>query len=275
MANRDNLVLLRMVHAGILVSLLWKSLFYIGCVLIYDEIPIFDPFFPNWLRSLLVAELAYAAAIAASVAILFSRSRQILMGLSLTTLVAMVILSIHQLSYNDVTFFCCAWTSLWSVWFATRVNEPFKSVFPRAVWLTHLILSTIFIGAAIGKLTPGYWSGQVLYEIYFVDRDFWTYNLLRSWFDQDALRAIAKGHSQMVIVSELICGFLWLMPARLASAMAVIMLSGIALTNNALLFSVVSCLLALALVGLHQPRSPAPNTQLKQVNLNRRAVQSS
>lgn len=266
-SDRDNVVLLRLVHAGILVSLMWKFIYFVGCAVVYRDIPIFDPFFPGWLRSLFVAEVAFGAAVVASFSILFFRMRPALIGLSLTTLAGTAILSIHQLSYNDVTFMCCAWTSLWCTWFATRVNEPLESVFPRAVWLSHLILSTIFIGAAIGKLTPGYWSGQVLYEIYFVDRDFWTYNLLRNWFDQDALRAIAAGHSQMVVVAELICGCLWLMPARLASALAIVMLSGIALSNNVLLFSVVSCLLALALVGLHQQRQQSPLTKLKWVRL--------
>ncbi len=271
-ANRESIVLLRLVHAGILVSLLWKIMFFVGCIRVYQQIPIFDSFFPSWLRNVGVAEAAYGAAVVASLAILFCETRRALVGLSLTTLLGVCILTIHQLAYNDVTFLCCAWTALWCVWFATRVNEPFESVFPRAVWLSHLILSTIFIGAAIGKLTPGYWSGEVLYEIYFIDRDFWTYNLLRSWFDQDTLRTLAAGHSQMVIVTELICGFLWLMPARLASATAVIMLSGIAITNNSMLFSVVSCLLVLALVGLHQPRKRTTPLSTKQLSFKAREL---
>ena len=44
------------------------------------------------------------------------------------------------------------------------------------------------------------------------------------------------------------------MPQRLASVVAIVMLCGIALTNNFLLFSVVTSLLGLALIGLHQKK---------------------
>ena len=85
----------------------------------------------------------------------------------------LAVLTIHQSAFNDVTFMCCSWAAMWCVWIATRLNEPFSSLFPRAVFLSHLILSLIFLGGAVGKVTDGYWSGQVLYDIYFEGRDFW------------------------------------------------------------------------------------------------------
>ena len=56
---------------------------------------------------------------------------------------------------------------------------------------------------------------------------------------EEALRNAATWHSRMVVLSEFLCAFLWLMPRKVASFVAIVVLCGIALTNNLSLFSVV------------------------------------
>jgi hypothetical protein len=244
-----------MVQAAILIGLVWKLSYFIWFDRVHRQFPIVDPFFPAFFRSIFVARCAYLLSVASAAALLVTRNLTTVRCFCVVNLASLCILSIHQFVYNDVTFMCCAWASVWCAWLSTRLWEPFDRPFPRAVLLSLVILSLIFLGAAIGKLTPGYWSGEVLHEIYFKNRDFWTYNLLRNTLSPEQLREAATWHSRIVVCSEFLCGFLWLMPARAASILAVIMLCGIALTNNILLFSVVSSLIGLALVGLHQPRS--------------------
>lgn len=79
---------------------------------------------------------------------------------------------------------------------------------------------------------------------------------------EEALRNAATWHSRMVVLSEFLCAFLWLMPRKVASFVAIVVLCGIALTNNLSLFSVVTCLIALSLVGLHETKQdkPLPST---------------
>lgn len=253
--RRDTLSLLKVVLVGILVSLTLK----ISAFILFDRanevLPIVDSFFPVFFRSQAVARVAYSLACTGCLLGIFLTQQKHLVLATLLLLMNLAILSIHQSAFNDVTFMCCGWAALWCVWIATRLNEPFESLFPRAVWLSHVILSLIFLGGVVGKVTQGYWSGQVLFDIYFQQRDFWFYNLFRAALEPEQLREAATWHSRMVIVSELVCSFLWLMPPRIASAVAVVMLCGIALTNNFLLFSVVTCLIGLAIVGLHQPKS--------------------
>jgi len=53
-----------------------------------------------------------------------------------------------------------------------------------------------------------------------------------------------------VVVVETVCGLgLWLLPPRVAAAAGVTVLMAIALFSNFLLFSVLSCVIALASVG--------------------------
>lgn len=253
-ADREIRSLLKLVHVGVLVSLLWKVNFFVYAVGINQQFPLVDPFFPPLFRSLNVAIACYGVAVVASGVTLFLQRKPMLVAAGATGLLALAILCVHQKAYNDVTFLCCAWTSLWALWLSTRLGESFDSLYPRAVWLSHVILSLIFLGGTIGKLTPGYWSGEVLYEIYFQGRDFWTYNLIRDSVSADQMRSIAAWHSRMVLVFEAICCFLWLMPRKVASTLAIVVFSGIALTNNLTLFSVVTSLICLAIVGLHEPR---------------------
>jgi len=243
--------LLKLVHVGILISLLWKVRFYWYSVGINAEFPLSDPFFPAVFQSQSVLIAAYVLAVLGSVLTLVSRSKVLVFVLGCVSLAGLSVLCLHQNSYNDVTFLTCGWTSLWCLWLVSRLGEDFSTLYPRAAWMSHMILSVIFLGAAIGKMTPGYWSGEVIHEIYFRGRDFWTYNLLRESMSEEALRNAATWHSRMVVISEFVCAFLWLMPRKLASVMAVVVLCGIALTNNLSLFSVVACLIGLSIVGLH------------------------
>lgn len=250
----ETLALLKLVHVGVLVSLLWKVKFYWYSLGVNAEFPLVDPFFPTFFSSQISLVTAYIVAVAGSVLAVTVRSKAVLLVSGCASLCALSILCLHQNSFNDVTFLTCAWTSLWCLWLSSRLGEPFATLYPRAVWLSHMILSLIFLGGAVGKLTPGYWSGEVLHGIYFEGRNFWTYNLMRESMSEETLRNAATWHSRMVVVSEFICGFLWLMPRKIASVLAIVVLCGIALTNNFLLFSVVTCLIALSLVGLHESK---------------------
>ncbi len=253
--RRDTLSLLKVVLVGILISLTLKISAFVLFDRLNEALPIVDSFFPPFLRSQTVARVAYVLSCSGCLLAIFAKEQKHLVLAALLMLVNLAILAIHQSAFNDVTFMCCCWAALWCVWLATRLNEPFESLFPRAVWLSHVILSLIFLGGAVGKVTQGYWSGQVLFDIYFESRDFWFYNLIRASLSPEQLREAATWHSRMVIISELACAFLWLMPAKMASVVAIIVLCGIAMTNNFLLFSVVTCLIGLAIVGLHQPKS--------------------
>jgi hypothetical protein len=243
--------LLKIVLAAILVGLLWKVKGFVYLDRVNFSLPLEDDFFPQFFRSQFTARYAYLiACFAAAIGVLCVRRYQ-LVACSLAVLLSAMTLNIHQASYNDVTFLCCSWSAVWCLWMAVNIDEAQFSLLPRAVWLSHVIISLIFLGGAIGKMTGGYWSGQILYEIYFQDSSYWIYSWVRDSFSREEILSIAMWHSRGVAIAELACGFLWLLPAKLASWVAIVMLSGIALTNNILLFSVVTPLIGLALVGLH------------------------
>jgi hypothetical protein len=241
----------RVVQLGILLTLLWKVRFFVWADGVYSQIPLYDPFFPSFFRSLATLRIAFLGTVFAVGLSLVTGSRYVRRAGAVIALLGTSILCVHQASYNDMTFVTAWWASVWTLWYVFRIGqEDQDAMLRRAALLSRMIVSVILLGGAAGKWTGEYWSGEVLYDIYFVDRDFWFFNLLRASNDEATLRTIATWYSRQVILVETIAGLgLWLLPPRWAAAIAVILLASIALLSNFLLFSVVCSLIGLASVG--------------------------
>ena len=242
----------RMVQAGILVTLIWKWKFFVFANGVYETIPLDDPFFPAWLRSAFVLRVAFLVTVATAALNTLTTDRIVRRWCSLITMIGVTVLCVHQGSYNDMTFVTAWWTALWSLWFVHRMEkDDVSDLLDKGAFLSRLIISVILLGGGIGKWTAEYWSGEVFFNIYFIDRDFWLFNLLRANFDMETLRQISMWYSRQVVVIETVAGLgLWLLPPRWAAGLAMVILTSIALLSNVLLFSVLSCLIALAAVGL-------------------------
>lgn len=257
----------RLVQLGILLTLVWKWTFFVGAAEVYARIPLDDPFFPDWLRSARTVVVTYLATIAAIALNMVVSWRILRRALSLLTLIGTAILCLHQASYNDMTFVTAWWASLWTVWFVWHFeDEDQRDLLRRAALLSRLIISVILLGGAAGKWTGEYWSGEVLYDIYFRDRDFWLFNLLRANFEPDKLAEIAKWYSRNVVIVETTAGLgLWMLPPRMAAGVAIVLLSSIAVFSNFLLFSVLMSLIGLAAVGFFVvPNHNTPNRPLNE-----------
>lgn len=250
----EAIVVYRVVTASIIASLLWKAAYYPAVLAIYLTYSLSDSFFPSFLSNTFVLGSMLILPVIVGVIALMVEKKSFLVFQSALTLLCMFGMCIHQGSYNDVTFLTCFWASLWCVWYAVKLGSPPQELIAKSKTFAIMIISLIFLGGAVGKWTPGYWSGQVLYEIYFVEREFWFFNLLRSNFQPEALREFATYYSRMVIVVESACALLWLLPVKLAGGIALATLVGIAIFSNIFLFSVVFCLCGLAIVCLHEPK---------------------
>ena len=94
----------RLVQAAILISLFWKWKFFLEANSIYANIPVEDPFFPDWLRSVTTIRLAFwGSALATSISLIASVNllQKICSWLGFF---GISLMCIHQGSYNDMTF---------------------------------------------------------------------------------------------------------------------------------------------------------------------------
>lgn len=249
-ASGKAILLHRLVQISLFVALMWKWQFFLSADRVYQEIPLADPFFPEWLQSYWTLRVAFLATVGSILISLVVGSR-LRIACGLITFAGASVLCLHQGSYNDMTFVTAWWTALWNLWFVFRIDDDDQeTVLRRAAFLSRLIISMILLGGAVGKWTAEYWSGEVFWDIYFRDRDFWVFNLLRQQYDPETLREIATWYSRKVIVIETIAGFgLWLLPAKWAASIAMVVLMSIALLSNFYLFSVLLSLVGLAAAG--------------------------
>jgi hypothetical protein len=248
------LIAFKVVQFGTLLALLWKLPFFIESAGIYLSIPLHQSFFPVFFSAAAVVIVAYLASVVGISYLWLTESDSGRRRGAWAVVGALTILILHQGTYNDMTFTTGWWAAVWSAWFAGRINENDTELLDRGARLSRTILSVILLGGAVGKWTAEYWSGQVLYEIYFVDRDFWVYNLIRSTLAPETVREIATWYSRKVIIVETVCGFgLWILPPRIAAAVGMLVFASIALSSNFYLFSVVLSLIALAAVGWFVP----------------------
>lgn len=253
----------RLVQWAVLLALVWKLGAFIQMLKVYFALPLHQPFFPAWLQSPYSVLAAYVVTVVALGAAALTGSGQIRLVSALAALTGVTLLCIHQGSYNDMTFATAWWSSLWSVWLASRIGvEEDLELIRRAAFASRCIASMVLLGGAVGKWTDEYWSGKALYEIYYLHRDFWFFNLQRSLFDADSLRIAATGYSRMVILVETCCGFLlWLVPPRWAAWVGVVVFTSIALFSNFYLFSVLLSMIGLSAVGWFVPARTALGRQ--------------
>lgn len=254
-------VMLCRVQLCVLLALLWKIQFFVRADAIYHRFLLSDPFFPDWLESPGMLRVAYLTAVFCAVVTVLFTGRNAparsagLVGVSVAQWLAITVMLLHQGSYNDMTFVTAWWTVLWCLWLASQMGRADAVVTGRrAARLACVMLSMVMLGAAVGKWSQEYWSGTVLYEIYFRDRDFWLFNLMRARLNEAQLHQAAVWHSRVVIVIESLAGVtLWCLPPRLAGGLALLVMLAIPLFNNFLLLSVTLSLIGLAWAAMSGP----------------------
>jgi len=252
MIDRRLMICLRMVVAGMLVGLLWKISYFLVADQLHFRVPIRDAYFPAWLQNAGVLRAAFIGAVVSlMVSAVTASARWRIFCLTVAWISASILL-VHQGSYNDMTFVTVWWCNVWALWFASRmdVDAP-ETLLQKSALVSRVLLSVVLLGGAAGKWTGEYWSGEVFFEIYFRDRDFWLFNLLRGRFDTESLRLISTYYSRTVVVLETVGGLtLWCLPRRVAAIAGATIFAGIALLSNFWLFSVLGPLIGLSLVGL-------------------------
>ena len=244
----------RVVLAFTLWALLYKWRFLLWSSREYFDIPLDHPLFPAVFESPVTFLGAYASALVLLALAVVVRPGRLSQWLAGGALVAVSILALHLGGYNDATFTTAWWALVWAVWFGGRIAYPTSRTVAIGARLALAIASLILLGGAVGKWTPEYWSGRVLYEIYFLDRDFWLFNYLRNAYDAPTLREIAAWYSRAVIVVESVAGLgLWLLSPRLGAAVGLSIFVGITVLSNPLLASVTLSMIGLSAVGFAVP----------------------
>lgn len=237
--------------------LVWLSKwdFFAAAARIYWLRPLHDPFFPAPLQAFWALALGFCAPLVVALAtLLLGRAPWVVFAAFAG---GSLLLLGHQGAYNDATFVSSFWVALAGLWLARAEEHPQAPLAQRAAFFAQAVIALQFLGGAAGKLTQGYFDGAVVHDIYFADREHFTFALLRAQLDATQLQSAALYYSRAVIGLELLLAALPLYPAKPALWIAIASLASLVVLNNFRLFSVVGSLIALAATALWLQTAPA------------------
>lgn len=245
---RRSVRVFRIVAAAWLVGWFWKAWFFAGYY--FDEIwahPFRYAGLPPALVHPALAAIAWAAPVLVVGALVYPRSWTVRAGSGVMVAAALVA-CLHVETFSDATFVTSFWVALWLVWFAANAQRTDAALYLHARALAQGTLALVFLGGAIGKLTPEYTSGEAFYQLYIVQKDSWPYPWLRDAVSADTLRAIATWFSRGVIgVELLVAGGALLAPYRVVAIGGTVVMTGMVMISTWNLLSVMACLIGLLL----------------------------
>ncbi|MGF1679186.1 MAG: hypothetical protein ACFCUX_08335 [Candidatus Methylacidiphilales bacterium] len=163
-------------------------------------------------------------------------------------------------SYNDATFVVTFWVSLWLCWWQGRVDIPW-ALNPRdarrALTLGIGIVGMFFLGGAVGKFTEGYYSGRVLHDLYFMQKDLPLYSWSRDNLSSEEVRQLAKWFSIFTLFMESLLATVLLWPRRWALWISTVAMLCMIAGSTVYLTSVLGSAIILCLAMLWIQRSEA------------------
>ncbi len=151
-----------------------------------------------------------------SVALLVA-SRRLRQVAAWVTVLASGMLMLHARTFAWQVFVTSFWSALWLGWLVSRpVADSRSGVAVRGRLLAQAVIGLVFLGAATGKWTDGYWSGAVMHDLMFVQHPAPQYAYLRGHLSAEQLRTLATWYSRAVVATESLFGLAPFIPARIA-----------------------------------------------------------
>lgn len=143
---------------------------------------------------------------------------------------------------GSVLFF---WTGLWALWLAyVRTAARLGPLISLA------IVGVLFAYPAIGKMTPGYWSGELYWEFHWRSGQ-GPHAWLGSVLGEERHRALGAIYGPISIIAEASLALVWLLPARIGYALVFLAAIGITASAGLRFLDAMGPLISLAASGAY------------------------
>lgn len=257
-ASRLCYVVIRLVIAGWLLGWYIKLEFYWPYLTRENFLyPLHHPLFPSFCQSPAVALGAYLLPLYAGVG-LWTRQKEILLAVSIVMTLSATVLNLHVTTHNDATFVTSFWTGLWLMWFSGKMMKGEAVNGAHAQALIQAVVGLIFLGGVVGKLTPEFFNGDVLMNIFISPGNTSPLNKMVAALPDESRRWLMTGTAFVIVVMEglLALAPLWRYRTFVYFATANLLL--IPFFSTWRILSVVSCLIGLLWAGLRLEKSRQP-----------------
>ena len=184
-------------------------------------LPVIDPWTPAILRSPIVYGLAVLGPSAFGIYTAFRPASGSLRLWAWWCFLGGAVGLVHQMTLGWAEVLLMFWTGAWALWLG-YVGRGVRWG-PRC---STVLLGLMFAYPAIGKYTPGYWSGELYWELH------WRHGggvpgWLAEILGESAVRPWVRVYGPVSIIVESALGLVWLLPVRVALAVVLIAAVGI------------------------------------------------
>jgi len=206
--------------------------------------PVTNEFFPKLFLNPHLSVGAYFLPLTA-LSVFFSNHKKTFQCASFMLVVCAAVMGVHINSYNDATFVTSFWVAVWLLWFSFKLDDEHQHVFLHARFLAQCLLGMIFLGGVVGKLTPEYFRGEIVYQIFIEQTDKSPLSWICAPLSVEAKRMMASVISKIVIMSEGVLALSPFLSFSLVCVLAFCLIPLLMLFSTWRILSVISCLLGL------------------------------
>jgi hypothetical protein len=252
----------RLVAASVFVTLAWDTRAYLTMLQVHRTEPVHSSFFPRIFEFPTLHYGALAVVALLSLACAIRPARGLMRTHAVLTPLLTMPLLVGPYFFARQAWVVILWTSVWMLWVAFEAagDEASRRVGSS---LALVLVSFVFLGAAIGKLTDGYTSGQAMFHLIFLIQGDAKFELLRDLLSTEQLAVLSRWFSRLAIAGEAGLAGSALLPARVGLPVAFVLLIGMWLSSPLGIINAIGPLLGLILAGLvllgppRRPLSPA------------------
>lgn len=138
-----------------------------------------------------------------------------------------LIISFHIAYFSSARPHVLFWLASWNLLFASHLAHPKHESLREVVFYAKLVVIIIFFPAGIGKITEGYWNGDIFYLKFFDDPKLPTYKIITSILNSTQSKLLAIYSSRLAVITETACIIGLVLPFRYFLPYSCILLIGI------------------------------------------------
>lgn len=240
----DAMRVFRWAWIGLMIGWYCKVSFFFDDFVGHRVYPMSHPSFEGWRADARVMWLLYTLPALASFGLL-NMTRVRLLVASCVGLVCSAGLLLHVSVFNDATFTTSFWVCVWLTWLGWNCQRRDIELVYESRRLAMMIVSLMFLGGFMGKLTPEFWSGEMFFNYFFLDRDILHYPWLRENLEVQQLREVATWFSRGVVVMEGVLAAMWIFKFRNVAPFMIVVMACMTAGSTPWLLSVFGCLMAM------------------------------
>lgn len=204
------------------------------------------PVFPTPFLLPEVAGVALATAAGAALVAALSPQQIAGMWMAAVGMASSAVLLLHAATFADASFWATFWVSAWLLWTHLVPVLEVQYAGPR---LAQAVIALAFLGGAVGKLTAGYWNGDVLFALV-LNSDATLFPALRQALPYSFYRDLSTFVSQMAILTEWLVALSVVLPSRWALRLMLAVAAGMCALISSALAVIMLPLAGLAFAGM-------------------------